>query len=176
MKKILNILLGVGICLVLIYVFLTTVGTRLKRDSLTRECRLKCKENLAYLHTLLLDYANNNEGRLPSNNWCDIFKEEKKEFPVFCPGSGYYGIDQCSYALNDNVTGKEISSLPDNIVLLFESDIGWNQTGIYEQINWSYHTDWSNQTDKNGIAHVILLDGTIIKLYQEEQNNLIWQP
>lgn len=67
-------------------------------------------------------------GEVPEpNKWCDFLMESISYGPkVFlCPESdAVYG--ESSYAMNKNLAGMKIEDIPNDVVVLFESDLGKN--------------------------------------------------
>ncbi|MHC4927795.1 MAG: H-X9-DG-CTERM domain-containing protein [Planctomycetota bacterium] len=87
--------------------------------------RVVCGTNLKGLATALIVYANDYDDILPSENWCDVLIEEVDVSPksFVCPQSD--AIEgECSYAMNENVVGKNMGKFPADVVLVFETDKG----------------------------------------------------
>jgi len=85
-----------------------------------------CLVNLSGLVKAMIVYASDNDDEFPSpDKWCDLLIGEGfayyKQF--VCPASDAV-VGESSYALNKNVTGKKISSLPADMVVLFETNFG----------------------------------------------------
>ena len=85
----------------------------------------QCKSNITRLAEMLSEYRSDNDGRFPNpEKWCDILLEQAKDESLFaCPlAEGA----RCSYALNKYAVeaGADLSA---SMVLLFESEPGWNQ-------------------------------------------------
>ncbi len=86
-----------------------------------------CQGQLRGLGLAMNNYAEDNQGKLPLHpNWCDVFRDELLIAPTsfICPGAKNKSP---SYALNENVIG--LDTVPDDIVILFDSKPGWNQIG-----------------------------------------------
>jgi hypothetical protein len=94
-----------------------------------------CSENLRELQWALGYYADAHGGRLPSaDKWCDQLLPYVKDRSVFvCPAARN---QVCSYALNRKVAGMRFADLEGSanakLIVLFESDAGWNATGGQE--------------------------------------------
>jgi len=95
-----------------------------------------CRNHLFILGNSIRVYCEKHNGEFPdTSRWCDVIIDEtdsvrnvsKKTFG--CPGvpQGTSG-----YAINKNLSGKVISEVDPNVVLLFETTAGWNQNGEQE--------------------------------------------
>ena len=87
-----------------------------------------CRSNIRQLADLISEYRRDNDGRFPkAEKWCDILLEQTKaEESLFaCPlAEGAH----CSYSLNKYAV-EAGADLPDDMVVLFECEPGWNQVG-----------------------------------------------
>jgi len=87
--------------------------------------RLRCAANLRGLGKAMLIYANDNEEYYPTADiWCDLLMQyaDATEDQFVCPSGGE---GQSHYAINPNVI---VVSHPE-MVVLFETEGGWNQFG-----------------------------------------------
>jgi len=96
--------------------------------------RKRCAANLRSLAIAMLIYTTGDYA-MPADKWCDLlieggYVESEKQFR--CPADEK---GPCSYALNPNC---KPTSVPD-MVLLFESNGGWNQFGGAELLNTENH-------------------------------------
>lgn len=93
--------------------------------------RILCATNMHGLGKCITIYAEDHNDVLPDpNHWCDILVEEVGIVPksFICRQSeAEEGLS--SYALNRNVIGYRFSELPPDIVILFETQPGWNMVG-----------------------------------------------
>ncbi len=100
--------------------------------------RVQCGSNMQSLGKAMNIYASDNNGMFPTpSRWCDLLIEytdvSKEEF--LCPAA-HKG--PCNYAMNKNI--EELSAkAPPDMVLLFESVPGWNQSGGPEILNIENH-------------------------------------
>jgi hypothetical protein len=119
-----------------------------------RRAGTPCHRNISQLCKALLIYANDDEhGRFPTPDmWCDLLLESGhvSEEHFVCPRRVFFlpfmsepvliwALPQrgrCHYALNPNARGA--MSLPD-MVLLFETMEGWNQSGGLEILTTGHH-------------------------------------
>jgi hypothetical protein len=98
-----------------------------------------CKANLGTLGWGLRIYAKEHGGVYPpADEWCDLLvglvSPNGTERAFKCPNGG---AGRCDYAINPRA---DTWSAPD-VVLLFESTGGWNQSGGPEQLTTKHHED-----------------------------------
>ncbi|MDY0356493.1 MAG: hypothetical protein RBR19_11480 [Sedimentisphaerales bacterium] len=124
-----------------------------------------CLGNLKTLSLFLHMYAVEHEGRYPpAERWCDVLVGEYGEHEdlnkVFrCPGDPK---GPCSYAMNPNA---DLNGAGD-VVLLFESKLGWNQFGGSELLTTENH--------KGQGCSVLFVDGSIQFVKAKEVDELKW--
>ena len=127
--------------------------------------RTVCGANMRSLTLAMLIYANDKDDKFPSpSNWCDLLVEhanvDKKTFR--CPGATE---GPCNYAINKNVVELGTSAQPD-MVLLFETHPGWNQSGGPEILNTENH---------NGEGcNVAFVDGYVEFVKSQHLKDLKW--
>ena len=81
-----------------------------------------CTLNLKGLDTAFMAYAQDYEGMLPGDNWCDRFIEEVDVSPKsFLCRSSDSVEGESDYCLNRHAAGKRLADLPPDMVLLFEA-------------------------------------------------------
>jgi len=89
-----------------------------------------CWEHFKNLHLALILYSHGNKDPLPlPENWCDIVHTQD-DIPLKtlnCVDSDTVE-GESAYAMNVNASGRKLNELPDDMVLLFESDKGKEQT------------------------------------------------
>ncbi len=126
---------------------------------------LACGFKLKQLHTALQQYAKEDpNGQYPApEKWCDVVMEKTNlNANAFrCPRD-YKG--PCSYALNP---GVRFDSAGD-VVLLFETDPGWNQHRQQELLRVRNHRDFTRKT-----VNVVTNNGRVFG--EEELAELKWQ-
>jgi prepilin-type processing-associated H-X9-DG protein len=86
-----------------------------------------CNVHVRFLGLCCQIYHQDNEIWPNKDNWCNSLQpyfedEDKKNW--MCPANK---IGPCSYAMNENIPA-DANELPGDLVLLFESAPGWNQT------------------------------------------------
>jgi len=122
-----------------------------------------------YLRDLLLAtslYAENNQKYPSPKQWCDIVKSySDEEYNYFlCPSDK---TGPCSYAMNENIPA-DANELPEDLVLLFESAPGWNQTGGVDDVVTDRHGE------NNPGANIAFADGHVEFIKSEDIPNLRW--
>jgi hypothetical protein len=100
--------------------------------------RIRCAENLTGLGKAMLIYAGVGDDKYPiADKWCDLLIEHAEVTPKSfrCRGAPE---GRCNYAMNKNIEKLGIYARPD-MVLLFESKPGWNQSGGPELLSMENH-------------------------------------
>jgi hypothetical protein len=91
-----------------------------------------CGTNMSGLVKAMVVYANDYEPkRYPTaQRWCDLLIELDYTAPknFYCPGSDATE-GECTYAMNKYVAGKDITKLPADTVVLFETSFGKDPNG-----------------------------------------------
>jgi prepilin-type processing-associated H-X9-DG protein len=127
--------------------------------------RMTCSANMAGLGKSMLLYSADNNKRLPSqDHWCDLLikYEDCNEELFRCRGDR---IGPSSYALNINAV-KAGPKAPPEMVLLFESKPGWNQSGGPELLTTENHYGEG--------CNITFCDGHTAFIRTEDINNLHW--
>ncbi|MBN1816892.1 MAG: DUF4190 domain-containing protein [Sedimentisphaerales bacterium] len=124
-----------------------------------------CRIKLSSLSIAMMVYANDYEDNVPTaEKWCDLLMKEmdvpEKSFHCSTTPQG-----TCSYALNSNILVLEGQADP-HLVLLFESQPGWNQSGGPELLNTQNH-------DGKG-CNVAFADGHVEFVRTSELPTLKW--
>ncbi len=135
--------------------------------------RETCAANMAAVGQAMSAYANDYDGKFPtSSEWCDLLIEyaDADEYKFRCVGGlGYGGIETsrriCSYAMNENVEERGENS-PHDMVLLFETDSGWNQSGGPEILTTGNHEDEG--------CNILFVDGSVEFVKTADLDNLTW--
>ncbi|MHC4463913.1 MAG: hypothetical protein ACYS30_21135 [Planctomycetota bacterium] len=90
-----------------------------------------CGVNLSGLGKAMLLYANDYDDKYPTaEKWCDLLIAYVEVNPkqLVCKGSDAK-IGESSYAMNKNVVGKKVTEIPEDVVVLFETNFGKNPAG-----------------------------------------------
>ncbi len=129
--------------------------------------RVVCATNLKGLSTAMIVYANDYDGKAPTaDEWCDLLIQEADVSPKSfrCPVAPE---GECNYALNKNIRNLRRHDAA-RVVVLFESQPGWNQTGGPELLTTEYH---------NGEGcNVVFGDGHTAWIRSDELDDLYWGP
>ena len=119
---------------------LAALWPAVKRDMQAHRAAL-CQGNLRALYVAVDLYLAENSDRFPlGNTWCDAITPylpaakietgwSESEYPFVCPNAPRL---RCGYAFNSSLSGTSMQSLRrdgPSVVLLFESDAGWNAAG-----------------------------------------------
>ena len=104
----------------------------------TMSYRIVCASNMSGLGKAMLFYASDNDEMYPTaSEWCDLLIEyaDVHESIFLCKGAPE---GPCNYAMNKNIENIGTSAPPD-MVLLFETSPGWNQSGGPEILTTENH-------------------------------------
>lgn len=130
--------------------------------------RERCAANLRSLGRAMLIYAGDYDEKWPTaDKWCDLLIEfGKDKIPIDkllkCPANKN---GRCSYAINPNASPR--SNFHPRLVLLFETEVGWNQFGGPELLSTDNH---------NGKGcNVLFNDNTVEFVKTQELANLKWK-
>ena len=96
----------------------------------------------------ILDYFSENQAPLPEN-WCDKLFELSERVRSYSDAEKSF-----PYTLNKNIIGQ--TEIPDNMVVLFEDEPGWNKIGGLESA-------------KNKERLIVLLGNGNIKIFRKSQ-------
>jgi prepilin-type processing-associated H-X9-DG protein len=100
-------------------------------------------------------------------NWCDLLKaysEDEDRDISKCPADK---IGPCSYAMNANIPA-DANSLPPDLVVLFESAPGWNQSGGPQDVVTDRHGK------ENPGANIVFADGHVEFVKTADIQTLRW--
>jgi len=129
--------------------------------------RMTCATNLSGLGKAMLIYANDYDDMFPTpSEWCDLLIEytEVTTKSFLCKGAPE---GPCNYAMNENVAKLGISAPPD-MVLLFETEPGWNQVGGPEMLTTDNHQGEG--------CNVLFVDGHVEFVKANQLHKLRWKP
>ena len=127
--------------------------------------RMVCATNMSGLAKAMLIYAKDYDNKFPApSKWCDLLTEHCEVAPVtFCCKGAPEG--PCNYAMNKNVEELGTNAPPD-MVLLFETQPGWNQSGGPEILSTDNH-----QGDG---CNIVFVDSHIEFVRTKDLKNLRW--
>ncbi|MGB7748162.1 MAG: hypothetical protein WBN75_12845 [Verrucomicrobiia bacterium] len=121
-----------------------------------------CIDNLKQLAVDLKIYQmDHNDTFPPANRWCDAIQSTNLACP-FAPRK-----QRCSYAMNARLGGiKDRGQIPNDTILLFESDAGWNAAGGSEMtvLRHPYR------------LNVAYADGSVMSVNFKDIGKLRWDP
>jgi hypothetical protein len=127
---------------------------------------------IGQLAEALQEYSQNHQGQLPeATDWCNSISESV----VKRWSSGrtswimkWYPDRGSAYALNKNIAGAKLKSIPSNVVFLFETSVAKNPAGGPELMN-------TNNYPVKGCL-VLFADMNVAFVRAEDFNNLRWTP
>lgn len=127
-----------------------------------------CGTNLKYLGIIIQQYAADHDGHYPPlDKWCDVLinREGVSTAHFFCIGSGekQNNLKISCYAINSNVTQNS----PNDVVLLFETNPGWNQHGNASILTMKNH--------KNKGSNILFNDGSVKFIKKNQIKSLRWE-
>jgi len=130
--------------------------------------RMVCGTNMSALGKVMLIYASDYDEKYPTpSKWCDLLIEyadaSHKTLRCFGATEG-----PCNYAMNKNIEKLDIGRAPPDMVLLFETHPGWNQTGGPEILTTDNH-----QGDG---CNVLFMDSHVEFIRTKYLDNLRWKP
>ena len=130
--------------------------------------RMVCSTNMAGLGKAMILYSNDFDEKFPTNSkWCDLLIEHAHVAPIAfrCKGATE---GPCNYAINKNIEKLDAHSAPPDMVLLFETHPGWNQSGGPEILTTENHLGEG--------CNVLFIDGYVEFVKTERLNKLRWEP
>ena len=144
-----------------------TVATICVHQRTEFEKKYTAKYNMKILDKAISIYVKHHNGYLPdANNWGD-------ELMKFAPNLSkdnfrHPEIKDAVIAFNENLSGKKLEDLPEDIVLFFVAYGSWNLSGgeelfnkRYNELNAMEYTD-EDVEEKPVFPDVMLLDGKIV--------------
>jgi len=127
--------------------------------------RTVCATNMSGLGKAMLIYAGDYDEKYPTPaKWCDLLIEhcDVSEKVLRCKGAP---DGPCNYAMNKNIEQFGADAPPD-MVLLFETHPGWNQSGGPEILTTENHQD-------DG-CNILFADGHVRFVRTRDLNDLKW--
>lgn len=100
--------------------------------------RMVCGTNMSGLGKAMLIYANDYDSFPTASKWCDLLMKYTEMPPegFRCQGA-FEG--PCNYAMNKNLENFDTGNAPSDMVALFETHPGWNQSGEPEILSTENH-------------------------------------
>ncbi len=132
-----------------------------------------CQQNLSYFHQELRRYPKVYDGKYPApERWCDLVLES------YITGSIWHGTyrcwanrnHRCSYAMNPDCEPNS----SDDMVLLFETEDGWNQFGGPELLTFENHGGKGCNVLFNDGHIEFIKPSQVSKLKWDVRNDELW--
>ena len=134
----------------------------------TLSYRLMCGTNVSGLGKAMMVYANDYNDMYPtSSKWCDLLVEKANVSPMQFRCKGAPNDSRSNYAMNKNIE-KLGTAAPPDMVLLFETGPGWNQSGGAELLSTENHHGEG--------CNVLFADGHVEFVMTKGLSNLKWTP
>jgi len=152
-----------------IFVLPLMMGIMMPALARTRQMafRMVCASNMAGLGNAMRIYASDYDDKYPTaSKWCDLLIEYVDVSPsnFRCKGAPE---GPCNYAMNKNIEELGTASPPD-MVLLFETHPGWNQSGGPEILTTDNH---------NGDGcNILFVDSHVEFVKTKDLDDLKWKP
>ena len=126
--------------------------------------RMVCGTNMSSLGRAMIIYTNDYDNVPTVSKWCDLLIENSEviEKQFLCKGASQ---GPCNYAMNKNIEKHGIYA-PLDMVLLFESGPGWNQSGGRELLTTENH--------RGEGCNILFYDGHVQFVKSEDINDLNW--
>ena len=154
--------LGIIVSIFVFFIYLPVIN-KIRQNAY----RMACGTNMSQLGMEMLVYTNDNDGNFPTpSEWCDLMIKhtDTKSSILRCKGATE---GPCNYAINKNIEKYGLKSSP-NMVVLFETYPGWNQSGGPEILTTDNH--------KGEGCNVLLMDGHVEFVKTEDLKDLKWEP
>lgn len=124
--------------------------------------RLMCGTNLRGLGKIMMTYSTDYNGKLPTaSQWCDLLVEctDVNVRTFLCPDSDAVR-GESSYAMNKYIADINMTQLPADIVLLFETDYGRTAKRNWWKLRQmrKKNDDLYSITESNGISKLVRSD------------------
>jgi len=159
-KAIFSLVFASGVSAFLIFIAISVLRTaQAEADD------INCVENMKQLAVALKIYQMDNDDTFPpANRWCDAI--QSNNLAIFhCPVAPKK--QRCSYAINAKLGGiRNRGQIPDDTVLLYESDTGWNAAGGFETVVRRHPFR----------LNIAFTDGSIMPVKFEDLRKLRWDP
>ena len=160
---------AIALPVVLVPVAALLMGILMPALARTRQIafRMVCGQNMSGLGRAMLIYANDYDDEFPTQTkWCDLLIKYAEVPPegFRCEAAPQQG--QSNYAMNKNLENVDRRSAPPDMVLVFESSPGWNQSGGPELLTTDNH--------RGDGCNVLFVDGHIESIKKQNLDELKW--
>lgn len=161
---------GIALPLVLVLVSALLMGMFMPALARTRQLafRVHCGANMASLGRAMLIYTNDYDDKFPTQTkWCDLLIEHAGvNRSIFHCKASAAPPHTCSYAINKNIENFNKGNTPPDMVVIFETQSGWNQVGGPELLSTDNH-----QGDG---CNVLFADNTVRFIKARDIDKLKW--
>ena len=129
--------------------------------------RMVCGTNMSALGKAMLIYSNDYDDIPTPSKWCDLLIEHTEVRPSMlrCEGATE---GPCNYAMNKNIEKLDAGRATPDMVLLFETHPGWNQSGGPEILTTDNH--------RGDGCNVLFMDSHVEFVKTKDLDNLKWKP
>jgi len=126
-----------------------------------------CKSYLRQIAVGAYLYLKDDEQLPPRDTWTDTLQKYMVVTEYFrCPRAPKEV--RCSYAMNQYLPEiTDPNQLPQDLVLFFEIEDGWNVSGGPELVYFGNH---------NGVANIVFTDGHVESVMADKLDSLRWKP
>jgi len=124
----------IALLLIVLVVIVFPILNRALRRLQPKARSTSCLGNVKQLQLAMLMYANDNDDTMPpASEWCDAVFPYAKNYHIYtCPDAGgRSGEGVATYAMNDDLYGRDLSAVPspEATLCIFDSTFGWNMHG-----------------------------------------------
>ena len=138
-------------------------GVRVREGTGTRFCAM----NMLKIAKAIQVYSNEYKQYPTSDKWCDLLKKQHdltdRDFFCNCSHSKYGVYPISHYAINPNAENNS----PPDLVLLFETKVGWNQVGGPELLSAKNH--------RGKGCNILFNDGHVEFVKKKQFEKLKWK-
>lgn len=136
------------------------VFARAREAARTSSCQSNIKQLATAMHVYAADY---DDALPPGDKWCDLLQTKVATPEVYvCPNVSEM---KCGYGLNSSIFQLRDVTAPDGVVMLYESDGGWNAYGPQGAMI---------SVPRHGKYNIAFVDGHVSGVYQTEVSYLKW--
>jgi len=157
------------VLVVLVPVVACLMGMLMPAISKAKEHALQtvCIQNMDGLGKAMHSYANDYDDKFPTQTkWCDLLIKYAEVPPERFRCKGAPQQDRCNYAMNKNLGNVDRLSASPDMVLVFESSPGWNQSGGPELLTTDNH--------RGDGCNVLFVDGHVEFIKKQNLDELNW--
>ncbi len=157
------------VLVVLVPVVACLMGMLMPAISKAKENALQtvCIKNMLGLGKAMHSYANDYDDKFPTHTkWCDLLIKYEEVPPERFRCKGAPQQDGCNYAMNKNMENVDRGSASPDMVLVFESNPGWNQSGGPELLTTDNH--------RGDGCNVLFVDGHVEFIKKQNLDELNW--